>query len=97
MQKAPRHPEVDQKNTTALEPDNQILAAPPDLCDALALKLGLHLGRLVGTDKPSVVDAHAVEAPADEYGLELPADALDLRQLRHDGQRSRIVAACRAL
>src|SRR5207248_640121 len=83
VEKAPRHPEVNQENPTALEPNNQILAAPLDRCDAFAFELSRHLGRLIGTDETHVVDAHALEAPTDERGLELPADALDLRQLRH--------------
>src|SRR5215469_17366159 len=97
MEKAPRHPEVNQEYATALEPDNQILAAPTDLRDALALQLGRHLGRLVGPDEPRVVDTHVLEAPTDERALELPAHALDLRQLRHERQRSRVVLARRAL
>ncbi len=83
MQQAPRHPEVDQENATSLEPNNQILAATLDRCDALALELGRHLGRLVRTHEARIVDAHLLEAPTDEHRLELPPDALDLRQLRH--------------
>ena len=82
-QQAPRHPEVDQENTTALEPNNQILAAPLDRRDALAFQLGRHLGRLVRAHEARVVDPHLLEAAPDERRLELPADALDLRQLRH--------------
>src|ERR1700755_1387712 len=96
MQKASRHPEVDQENATALEPNNQILAAPPKLRDALALQLGRHLGRFIGTNEPGIVDSHVLEASADECGLELPADALDLRQLRHVGQSSRVSWSGRA-
>ena len=40
---APRHPEVNQQNPTALEPDNQILAAPLDGGDTLTLELGRDL------------------------------------------------------
>src|SRR6478609_5983855 len=82
-QEAPRHPEVDQENTSALEPNNQILAAPLDCRDVLSLQLGRHLGGLVRAHETPVIDAHPLEAAADERGLELPADALDLRQLRH--------------
>ena len=49
VQKRPRHPEVNQENTTALEPNNQILAAPLQGCDALAGELGRHLGRIFGS------------------------------------------------
>src|SRR5437868_11507329 len=83
MQQAPRHPEVDQENPTALEPNNQILAAPLDSRDTLSLELGRHLGRLIRTDEARIVDAHTLEAPTYQCGLELPTDALDLRQLRH--------------
>jgi hypothetical protein len=74
---------VDQENTIALESNNQILATALDSDGALAFELGRHLGRLVRTDEPRVVDGHALEAPTDERGLELPANALDFRQLRH--------------
>src|SRR5436305_14879924 len=82
-QEAPRHPEVDQENATALEPNNQILAAPLDGRDALTFQLGRHLGRLVWPHETRVVDAHPLEATPDECRLELPADAFDLRELRH--------------
>src|SRR6476646_6624277 len=82
-QEAPRHPEVDQENTTALEPNNQILAAALDAGDMLAFELGRHLGGLIRAHEARVVDAHSLEAAAHEHRLELPADALDLRQLRH--------------
>ena len=71
------------QNAIGLEPDNQILAATLDRRDALALELSRHLGRLVRTHEARVVDRHPLEAPADERGLKLPADGLDLRQLRH--------------
>src|SRR4029079_6044414 len=82
-QEAPRHPEVDQENTTALEPKNQILAAALYGHDVFPFELGRHLGGLVRAHEARVVDAHPLEAPADERGLELPANALYLRQLRH--------------
>src|SRR5689334_13732987 len=82
-QEAPRHPEVDQENATALESNNQILAATVDSRDVFPFELGRHLGGLVRAHEARVVDGHPLEAPADERGLELPANALDLRQLRH--------------
>ncbi|MDX6488817.1 MAG: hypothetical protein QOK13_1432 [Gaiellaceae bacterium] len=78
VSEAPRHPEVNQENTTALEPKNQILAAPIDLGDALTLQLGRHRDRLEGTHESRVVDLHVVEPPTDQYGLELSPDSLDL-------------------
>jgi hypothetical protein len=83
VEKAPRHPEVNQEYTAALESNNQILAASPDALDSLALQLGRHLGGLVGTHEACIVDPNAVEASPEENGLERPADGLDLRQLRH--------------
>jgi hypothetical protein len=41
---------VDQENATALEPNNQIFAAPIDGGDTLALQLGCHRGGLAGTN-----------------------------------------------
>ena len=95
-QEAPRHPEVDQENTTALEPNNQILAATLDGGDVFPFELGRHLGGLVRAYEARVVDAHPLEAPADERGLELPANALDLRQLRHTASVNRVAESCRA-
>src|ERR1700751_5590593 len=82
-QEASRHPEVDQENTTALEANNQILATPLDRRDTFSLELGRHLGRVVRTHEACVVDGDALEAAAHEHRLELPTDALDLRQFRH--------------
>jgi len=82
-QQASRHPEVNQENATALEPNNQILASPLDRRDAFSLELGRHLGRVVWTHEARVVDGDVLEPAADEGGFELRADTLDLRQLRH--------------
>ena len=79
VQQVPRHPEVDQENSTALEPNNEILAAPLHGRDAFSLELRCHLHRVVGTDEARVVDGDAVEATTDERGFELPPNALDLR------------------
>jgi len=70
---------VDQENSTALEPNNEILAAPLDGPYAFSLELGCHLDRVVGTDEARVVDGDAVEATTDERRFELPPNALDLR------------------
>jgi len=75
---APRHPEVNQENPTALEPKNQILAASVDFRDALALQLGCHRDRLEWTDEPRVVDLNALEPPPDQERFELSPDGLDL-------------------
>jgi len=83
VQKAPGHPEVDQENAAALEPDDQILPTPLDCRDAFPPEFGRDLRGVVRPYEPTVVDRDRLEAPADEGGLQLPADALDLRQLRH--------------
>jgi hypothetical protein len=95
--KASRHPEVDQERATAVEPKNQILAAPLDGGDGLALELGSDLERLERADEPRVEDVDVLEAPPDERGLELAANRLDLGQLGHtasvatsSGSRSRV-------
>src|SRR3954453_7188055 len=78
-QKASRHPEVNQKNATALELDDQILATALDGRDALRFQLGRHLGRLVRAYETRVVDPHPLEATPDGQGLELPGTGLALR------------------
>src|SRR3954469_17355175 len=83
VQKVPRHPEVDQENASALEPNNQILAAPLDCLDALAGELGRDLGRFLGSRQPRIFDLDVLEAASDEHGLEPAANRLDLGQLVH--------------
>src|SRR3954454_11924251 len=83
VQEVSRHPEVDQENATALEPNNQILAAPFERSDALADELGRDLGRVLGPRQPRVFDLDVLEAPSDEHRLEPAANRLDLGQLGH--------------
>src|SRR5580765_355491 len=83
VQKRPRHPEVNQEHPTAFEPDNQILAATLERLDTLAGELGRHLGRVVGTRQPGIVDLDVLEAAPDEHRLEPASDRLDLGQLGH--------------
>jgi hypothetical protein len=70
---------VDQENSTTLEPNNEILAAPVDGCDAFPLELRRDFGWVVGANEAPVVDGDFLEATTCERGLELPAYALDLR------------------
>jgi hypothetical protein len=84
MDKAPRHPEVNQENTTRLEPNNQILASPLDRGDRLPLELCRDLAGIVGTRESRVRDLDSLERAADEVRLESGADRLDLGQLGHD-------------
>src|SRR6266536_3064482 len=93
VQQGPRHPEVDQENTPALEPNNQLLAAPLKRRDALAGELGRHLGRVLRSCQPRVRDLDVREPPPDENRLETSPDRLDLGQLRHP---STLAMACYA-
>ena len=80
--RAPRHPEVHQENATALEPDNQILAAPLHRGDPLAGQLGRYLGGLVPADEPRVVDVDVLEGASHKDGSS-PGAPVDLGQLGH--------------
>ena len=81
--KAPRHPEVNQENPTALEPDNQILAATLQRGHAFAFELGRDRIGLVGPHEPCIADLDALEHAPLECGCEQPAHRLDLGQLGH--------------
>ena len=83
MTQAPRHPEVNQEIPTALEPDNQILAATLQGRDALALELGGDRVGLEGPHEPRVADLDPLEQPPFERGREPAAHRLDLGQLGH--------------
>jgi hypothetical protein len=89
MSEAPRHPEVNQENTTTFEPNNQILAAPIDRDDALPLELRRHRLRLERAHEPRIEDLDTFEPAADERRLESCPDRLDLRQLGHGLRRRR--------
>ena len=82
-QKAPRHPEVNQENETAFEPDNYILATSIDGRDTLALELSRHLPGIERTSQPFVEDLDRDERPAGEDRRQLGLDRLDLGQFGH--------------
>jgi hypothetical protein len=74
---------VDQEYTTADEPNNQILAAPFDGIDDLALEL---CGDLVWLDRARdawVENLDSLEAASHEHRLEVSANRLDLGELGH--------------
>jgi hypothetical protein len=74
---------VDQENATATKPNNQILAAPFDGVDDLALELD---GDLVGIKRPrdpGIGDLHSLELPTHERRLQARANGLDLGELGH--------------
>ena len=89
---ASRHPEVNEQSPVRFEPNNQILAATLDRRDPLALELGRHLGRLVGTHESRIVDLDPLEAAPLEHGREARPDGLDLGQLGHDARVVRALA-----
>jgi len=52
VQEVSRHPEVNQENQTAFEPNNQILAAPVDRGHAFAFEFCSHLCRIDRAGQP---------------------------------------------
>jgi hypothetical protein len=69
---------VNQEYTTALEPNNQILAAALDRRDPLSLELGGHSGGVEGPSEARVVDVDALETAPNELRLQSSPDGLDL-------------------
>src|SRR5581483_6225227 len=82
-EEATRHPEVNQEYATALEPNNQILAAPVDRRDALPGERGGHGLRLERTREALVEDRHVAERASQKLRLEAAPDRLDLGKLGH--------------
>jgi hypothetical protein len=74
---------VDQENSTATKPKNQILAASLDGVDDLALELNGDLVRIERPRDPGIGDLDLLEAPPHERRLQARANRLDLGQLRH--------------
>jgi hypothetical protein len=70
---------VNQENATALESNNQILAATLDRCDPFAFELGRDCHGVVRSCQSAVEDGDALELPPDEKRLQVRADRLDLR------------------
>lgn len=87
------HPEVNQENATAFEPDNQILAAAIEPGDPLSFELGGHSGGILGPGETWIEDLDVLEAAPDEPGLEPCPDGLDLGKLGHGRQRSVVDSA----
>ena len=82
-QEAPRHPEVNQENEAALEPDNQILATPLDGGDPPALEAVDDVLEIHRTREPLVEDLDRSNHPAAQDRGELGSDGLDLGELGH--------------
>ena len=83
MQKASRHPEVNQENPPRFEPNNQILATALDRGHGLPLELGCDLPGVVGARQARVRDLDLHERAPDQVRLEAGPDRLDLWQLGH--------------
>ena len=79
----PSHPEVNQEQQTALEPNHQILAAAVNGRDTFALKLGFDFDRVDWSCQARVEYLDRLETTPDEQWLEPCAHGLDLWQLRH--------------
>src|SRR4029078_6063535 len=84
-----------QETEPALEPDEQILAAPLHGHDRVALELLCDLEYVCRPGEPRIEDPHADELPPFKTRRELRPDGLDLRKLRHQATTSsRIPGAC---
>jgi hypothetical protein len=70
---------MDEEVPPASEFDNQILAAPTDCSDLLALEGGGHRFGGLGPREPWICYLDALEATADEPGLEVCPDSFDFR------------------
>jgi hypothetical protein len=79
VEQAPSHSEVDQKNTTGFESNNQILATAIDGDDSLSLKLGGHTGGVERAREARVEDLNALQQAADERRLQPHSHRFDLR------------------
>lgn len=82
-QEAPRHPEVNQENETALETDNQILATPLNGGNSVTLEPADDLLESHRTREPLVEDLDRPHHTAAQDRGELGPDGLDLGELGH--------------
>jgi hypothetical protein len=69
---------VNQQRSSRLEPNNQILAAPIDGRNQLALELSSNQIEIDRPREPRVRDLDPLESPPLEDRCNPPADALDL-------------------
>src|SRR4051794_18134656 len=91
MAQAAGHAQMNQQHTAGLETDDQVLPAPLERRDALALELGRDRHRLERADEPRIADLDALERPPDDVRLEREADRLDLGELGHQPIVSRTI------
>ena len=80
---ATRHAEVHEEPEAALEPEQQVLPAPLDGDDAIALELLRDLEEIVRPSQARIEDLHARERPTFQARRELRPDGLDLGEFWH--------------
>ena len=83
LQQAPSHPQVDQERAARREADDQVLAAPVDVLDALPRQLRGDDERILGPRQPDVADLDVLERASFERRRDRAAHGLDLGKLRH--------------
>ena len=66
-----------------LEAEQQVLAPPADVGEALAVELHAHLARIDRRRQPAVADVGTRHGAVSQARLQPAADRLDLGQLRH--------------
>ena len=81
---APGHAQMDEKVETALETQEQVLAAPLDRDHPISLELLDDLEEVVRPRQARVVDLDTNQRPPLEPRRELRPDRLDLGKLGHD-------------
>ena len=75
---------MNEESPSRLEANHQILAAPVDGYDSLALELPSDLAGIERTRESSIRDLDALESPPLEDGDESAPDAFNLGQLGHE-------------
>ncbi len=88
----PRHAEVHQESSTRCKSDNQILAAPLDVGDALVDEVCRDDIRVEWPRQPWIEDRRALDSRTLQCGRDSAAYGLDLRKLGH---RPSVDAGCR--
>ena len=88
---------MNQESPSRLEANNQILAAPVNRDDPLALELSSDLAGIERTREPRIRDLDALEPPPLEDGDESAPDALDLGQLGHRDTLAMALGTCQSM
>jgi hypothetical protein len=78
------HSNLGLKNGLVVEPEEQILASALDAADTAALQpAGEGFGRREVEDQVAAANPRAANRALPQLGIEVPADDLDFRELRH--------------